>query len=430
VFYLWFTDLFSKGGSADFLRRMEKSIKMKLIMQNEPNFSKSQMFINLISTTNYNKKSTMDTWSKRTQTKPILKDVFLKIILQFWAVMGKITGLLVQFPWKGVTRMVVLAGIDEAGFGPILGPLVVSSSAFSLPNHFLAADLWQILRKSVGNTRKHLAGRLLITDSKKAYSKQKGIRHLQRTVLACLECLGKPAQHMAGKRPTTLTGLLTLLSPDSIGRLGDYPWHRDIADYRLSVDAADLAIATTVLKEDLASNGIELLELRSRCLDVAYYNKMVGSVKNKSNVLFTAVSQLIKNVFDNSESDYVQVIVDRQGGRTRYRRNLQRMFPDMELKILREGSAASSYELKAKDKQMRLHFVVGADQRFLPVSLASMVSKYIRELLVDNMNRYFTELIPELKPTAGYWKDGLRFIEDLKKTPHVTFDSGQLVRCR
>lgn len=319
--------------------------------------------------------------------------------------------------------MVVLAGIDEAGFGPILGPLVVSSSAFSIPQNLLTADLWQILRKSVGSTRKHLAGRLLITDSKKAYSKQKGIGHLQRTVLACLGCLGK--------NPATLTELLTLLSPDCIERLNDYPWHRDIADYRLSVDASDMAIASSVLKEDLASNGIELLGLKSCCLDVAYYNKMVGSVKNKASVLFTAVSQLIKNAFDNFAGDYLQVIVDRQGGRVRYQRNLQRMFPDMELKILKEGPAASSYELKNNGRQMRLHFVVGADQRFFPVSLASMVSKYLRELLVDNMNRYFTGFNPDLRPTAGYWKDGLRFIEDLKKNiPHVTFDSNQLIRCR
>jgi ribonuclease HII len=348
---------------------------------------------------------------------------FLGIILQFWAVSGKIIRILKQFSWKGVTRMVVLAGIDEAGFGPLLGPLVVSSSAFSLPQNLLTTDLWQLLRRSVGSTRKHLAGRLLITDSKKAYSKQKGIRHLQRTVLACLDCLGKP--------PATLTELLTLLSPDCIGRLNDYPWHRDIADYRLSVDVSDLSIAASVLKEDLASNGIELLGLKSCCLDVAYYNKMVGSVKNKASVLFTAVSQLIKNVFDNFTGVEVQVIVDRQGGRTRYRRDLQRMFPDMELTIVREDQATSSYELKAGGRQMRLHFVVGADQRFFPVSLASMVSKYIRELLVDNMNRYFTGLVPDLKPTAGYWKDGLRFIEDLKRNiPHFTFDSSQLMRCR
>ena len=47
--------------------------------------------------------------------------------------------------------MVVLVGIDEAGFGPLLGPLVVSSSTFSLPHNLLTTDLWQILRNSVGN---------------------------------------------------------------------------------------------------------------------------------------------------------------------------------------------------------------------------------------------------------------------------------------
>jgi ribonuclease HIII len=384
--------------------------------------------------TNNNEQPTFD-YSKQSQTKPI--SICKNWLVLYWQVRREFDNFVcssdegIANTRKGVTRMVVLAGIDEAGFGPILGPLVVSSSAFSLPNHFLTANLWQILRKSVGSTRKHLAGRLLITDSKKAYSKQKGIRHLQRTVLACLGCLGK--------KPATLTELLTLLSPDCIERLNDYPWHRDIADYRLAVDASDMEIASSVLKEDLASNGIELLGLKSCCLDVAYYNKMVGSVKNKASVLFTAVSQLIKNAFDNfagpstssGQGDYLQVIVDRQGGRVRYRRNLQRMFPDMELKILRESPAASSYELRADGRQMRLHFVVGADQRFFPVSLASMVSKYIRELLVDNMNRYFTGFNPDLRPTAGYWKDGLRFIEDLKKNvPHVPFDSNQLIRCR
>ncbi|MFA5239550.1 MAG: hypothetical protein WC476_07590 [Phycisphaerae bacterium] len=319
--------------------------------------------------------------------------------------------------------MAVLAGIDEAGFGPILGPLVVSSSAFSIPDDLLTADFWRILRKSVADTRKHLAGRLLITDSKKAYSKQKGIKHLQRTVLACLDCLGA--------NPATLTELLSLLSPGCIERLRACPWHKDIDDYHLSADAADVALASSVLKDNLASNGIELLGLKSCCLDVAYYNDMVTSVKNKSTVLFTAVSQLIKNAFDSFPGDNLQVITDRQGGRTRYQRSLERMFPDMELKILKEDAKTSSYELTANGRQMRLHFVVGADSKFLLVSLASMVSKYIRELLIDNMNHYFTSLVPELKPTAGYWKDGLRFIEDLKKnTPHVTFDSNQLIRLR
>ena len=67
-----FFSLFSAfSGSARFLRRRKISIKMKLIMRNEANFSKSQIFITAVLTTNYNKKATVDTWPKRTQTKPI-----------------------------------------------------------------------------------------------------------------------------------------------------------------------------------------------------------------------------------------------------------------------------------------------------------------------------------------------------------------------
>ena len=319
--------------------------------------------------------------------------------------------------------MVVLVGIDEAGFGPILGPLVVSSSTFLLPHHLLTSDLWQILRKSLANRRKRLAGRLLIADSKKAYSKSLGIKHLERTVLAALKCLGK--------EPTTLAELIELLCPSCLERLSAYPWYSDIESHCLSAEVADRAIASSVLADDLASNGIELLELKSHCLDVAYYNKMVASVKNKANVLFTATSQLIKTAYDNFAGDDLQIMVDRQGGRVRYRKNLQRMFGDMELKILRESPATSSYELQAGGKAMRVHFVVGADGRFLPVSLASMVSKYLRELLIGSINRYFAGFSDELKPTAGYWKDGLRFIEDLKiSLPHVQFDSNQLIRSR
>jgi ribonuclease HII len=264
---------------------------------------------------------------------------------------------------------------------------------------------------------------LLITDSKKAYSRSLGIKHLERSVLTALKCLGK--------EPATLVELMELLCPSCLERLSDYPWYRDAGNYGPSADVADKDIASAVLADDLASNGIELLELQSRCLDVAYYNKMVAAVKNKANVLFTATSSLIKRAYDNFAGDDLQIMVDRQGGRVHYRKNLQRMFGDMELRILRESPAVSSYELHADGRRMRLHFVVGADEQFLPVSLASMVSKYLRELLIGNINRYFAGFSAELRPTAGYWKDGLRFIEEIKTNlPHVQFNSEQLIRSR
>jgi hypothetical protein len=48
-------------------------------MQNKANFGKSQMFITLIPATGYSEKHKLDTWSKQTQTKPILKSVIYLI---------------------------------------------------------------------------------------------------------------------------------------------------------------------------------------------------------------------------------------------------------------------------------------------------------------------------------------------------------------
>jgi ribonuclease HII len=319
--------------------------------------------------------------------------------------------------------MAVLVGIDEAGFGPILGPLVVSSSAFSLGRDLLKSDLWQVLRRSVGSRRRGLGGRLLITDSKKAFSRSAGIGGLERTVLASLRC--------AGGEPATLGELLSLLCPDCFERLRDYPWYEGCDGLRLSANAADGKIASSVLRDDLAANGMELLELRSYCFDVAHYNKMVGNVKNKASVLFTATAGLIDRAFRTLDEDDLQIVVDRQGGRVHYRKVLRRMFDDLELTILCENPSLSSYELTGRGKRMRIHFSVGADGRYLPVSLSSMVSKYVRELLVGRINAYFAGFDATLKPTAGYWKDGQRFIKDLKSTlPHVRIDDNQLIRCR
>ncbi len=319
--------------------------------------------------------------------------------------------------------MAIFVGIDEAGFGPILGPLVVSSSTFRLGRELLEADLWQVLKKSIGRRRSHLAGRLLVTDSKKAYSKSVGIKHLERTVLGFL-------RHLGGE-PKTAAELIGQLCPDCLERLASYPWYKDTAAMPLQADSADRAIASAVLGDDLAANGIELLQIASRCLDVAHYNRMVAAVRNKANVLFTATCALIDRALQDFGEDDLNVVVDRQGGRIRYRKVLQRMFEPADLAILREGPALSSYELTVAGRRMRVHFAVGADRRFLPVSLASMASKYLREVLMACINRYFTAYDATLEPTAGYWKDGRRFIEALKANmPDLSIDENQLIRCR
>jgi ribonuclease HII len=319
--------------------------------------------------------------------------------------------------------MAVLAGIDEAGYGPILGPLVVSASAFSIPDSLLKADLWQLLKKSTAAQKKHLAGRLLITDSKKAYNRAAGIKHIQRTTLAMLRILGA--------EPNNPNDVLAFLCPDSLIQMKDYPWYCDGEPAPLTADHGDIKIAAEVFVSDMARRGINLLSIQTHCLDVARYNKLIETVKNKASVLFSTTAALIKSIWDNSSDPNIQVIVDRQGGRSRYRRNLQRMFEHLDLAVISESENTSSYELKNDRRKMRIHFVVKADQRYMPVCLASMVSKYVRELLVARINRYFLSRHAELKPTAGYFKDGRRFIADIKTLiPNLKYDPNLLIRCR
>ena len=319
--------------------------------------------------------------------------------------------------------MALLVGIDEAGFGPILGPLVVSAVQFAAPDELLKSDMWQLLSSSVSAEKKHLSGRLLITDSKKAYSRSLGVGHLQRTVLASLACLGN--------RPQTFDELLSLLCPECKNRLADYPWYKGQLNHSFDADKDDIAIAAKTLNRDLDANQMKILGIKSFCFDVGYYNEMVGRVKNKSTVLFTAVCGLIQEALANSDGQNLQIVIDRQGGRSHYTNSLRRMFPQMELKILKENDKLSSYELTSPDKIARLHFVVRADDNHLPAALASMTSKYLRELLIQRINAYFASHCAELKPTAGYWKDGSRFIEDLKKyIPNLEYNQQQLIRCR
>ncbi|MCE5341867.1 MAG: hypothetical protein LLF92_12200 [Planctomycetaceae bacterium] len=313
-------------------------------------------------------------------------------------------------------------GIDEAGLGPILGPLVVSAAAFSIPPEKADSNMWQLLPESVSSSKKKLAGRILVCDSKKAYTPASGIGFLEKTILTFLKC--------RSQTPATVAELMEMLAPDSKQRIITSPFYKNIDSQKIELNPDVVSICASMLKKDLQKNGINLTYLKSFCLGAGCYNELIEKIRNKSSVVFHFVCRLISEVLKTGHRDY-HFVIDRQGGRMRYAPHLRTMFSDMDLKILTEEENISSYQLISPNKNIRMDFAVKADDDFLPVCLASMACKYLREQLMIAHNNYFIEKCAELKPTAGYWTDGHRFLNDLKTiAPHIQYNPAQLIRCR
>src|SRR5262245_15423136 len=90
--------------------------------------------------------------------------------------------------------MLVYAGIDEAGYGPMLGPLCVACTAFVVQDHDPetagGCDLWKKLKKAVCKKRTDKRRRIAVDDSKKIKLPNDGnvhpLRFLERGVLSFL----------------------------------------------------------------------------------------------------------------------------------------------------------------------------------------------------------------------------------------------------
>ncbi len=86
-----------------------------------------------------------------------------------------------------------LIGMDEAGYGPNLGPLVIAATAWKLDARYDAdlqvVDLYELLHDVI--SRQPRSDRLAIADSKQIYNRATGIAGLELGVLAAMQAAGQ-----------------------------------------------------------------------------------------------------------------------------------------------------------------------------------------------------------------------------------------------
>lgn len=318
--------------------------------------------------------------------------------------------------------MPLMVGIDEAGYGPQLGPLVVAATYWCVTPDLVERCFWKTLQSVVCNGPDASGTRLAVADSKVVYDRNQGLCTLERSVLAFA--------HVSGSPHATVVAWLSALGT-SAPQASTLPWYRDL-ERGLPVDPQRSAYAGVAerLGRAMADAGLRCAGLRAAVVPEDSFNQRVRATRNKSALVVEHVLRLMRGAGAFAHDGDIHFRIDRLGGRANYRQILQESFPERHLYELMVTPERSRYRLAAENDWF-VEFVVDADRDHLPVALASMVAKYTRELLMLSFNAWWQRRAPSLKPTAGYYGDAARFLRDITPLlPDSGLHAAQFARVR
>jgi ribonuclease HII len=337
----------------------------------------------------------------------------------------------------------IYCGIDEAGYGPTLGPLCVGCATFRVDGWSEgdpAPDLWQLLARAVCRQAGDKRHRIAVDDSKKLKLANSSVRHhplhhLERGVLSFLACAegspcGGSGEGGAGGGVGVPADDLAFLAAAGVSSAAECWYAGEGSAFPCGQTAGEIAIAANTLRLALSGAGISLMSLRAEAVSESVFNELVDAAGTKAAVTESVLVRYLADVWDkHAAADAegagdgggggVRVVCDRQGGRTQYAQMLAHAFPDADITIVAETPLQSKYELRSRpaasqvSRRMSVSFKVEAESAHMPVALASMIAKLTREVLMARFNRYWCNRIPELKPTAGYALDARRWLKDV-----------------
>ncbi len=294
-------------------------------------------------------------------------------------------------------------GTDEAGYAPNLGPLVISATVWETPDGVGGEEMFDRLSGVIAREPSRVAADgpcVAMADSKALYTPQQGLRRLERGLWAALGLLDH--------RPRTWRHVWECLAPEAIEQMRPIPWYADYdVPAPLDCDAEEIEALIATLRAGLTAAGVRLVAVRSRAIFEEHFNDLVERHGTKGAALSHETLGLAARMLDGLPGP-VSIICDKHGGRDRYAGLLFAHFPEWLIEVGSEGRVRSTYRFGPPERRVEICFRTQAES-CLPAALASMASKYLRELAMRALNAYWSCRVSNLQPTAGYPQDAVRF---------------------
>lgn len=288
-------------------------------------------------------------------------------------------------------------GMDEAGYGPNLGPLV--QTAVSLYRESTDGDPWVDLALAIHRIGERPVGRILVDDSKKVHSGKRGFERLERGICSTL----------LSHDGTFADVIQPILVEPSLADLIAESWF--VQSTRVPSAAGTVAADREAFARIAAESGIAFGPSKALVTPATRFNEIVGAAGNKAEILLRGLVVLLREVATLPGFGPILVSVDSLGGRTHYAGVLKHTFPQCRPLIEIEGPEFCRYRLEGLGRVVVVEFQPRSDAVHLTVALASMLAKYIRETCMGMFNDWWANRLPGLKPTAGYPLDARRFRE-------------------
>jgi len=211
---------------------------------------------------------------------------------------------------------IFLAGIDEAGLGPILGPLVVSATVWQfdlsdeesekLPN------IWKLFPKLISNDTKSL-DKIIITDSKKLH-KPKKIKPIEETALTMISSLEKTSE----KNLENISNFLkTITQKDILKQFDKYPWFANLKkNLPIEANFDKCFIRGKRLSKQFNEMKAKFVFAKSRIVPAGEFNQLIDEYQNKSVAHWSIIAELVNEIIGKFSP--LRIVIDKQGGRDFY----------------------------------------------------------------------------------------------------------------